>query len=283
MGFSAPAPVRGAVAKAIQTVASQRGVPIADATISIMLAQMVGAEGAMPGQIGGDFAGTNNPGCSQVGTASFVAGHTAPPAKAGWGACAHVDNIPGATPNYYLGWYVVCPSVLDAITYWITNTAVRNALQTTDVATYAQILKSGSYYGVTADQYAAAITNGGGTGLPVQSYLAAANDPTVTSVAPSQFSSLLSRAAAGQSVEALYNKAVAGGMGSSWKNILGAYWPTSYAQLVERNGIVFFGTPPGGVLGGVGGAFGTIATGLGLGLGLLGGLALAHAHAGDTK
>lgn len=234
------------MAAALRKAAAANGFSPDDTLISLMISQMMGAEGAMPGLWNGagfTLRGTNNIGASQVlgasnGGPAFAAAH-----KNGWGGFGHRDSNPGG--DEYLGFYVIAPSVYAAADHWLTGyPAVKAVLEEApqDESTYASIMYSHGYYtGLTTDS-AAEIANyanrmSGVRGTVNAGMSAPANDPTIVSVDTTLFDSLAQR----QITEDLYNKAMAGQSGSAWKWLL-----PSWATLVKNNGVVWFGSPPGG-------------------------------------
>ncbi len=233
------------MARALRAGAEKLGYHPDDTLIALMLAQMVGAEGTMPGLWDGagyTLRGTNNVGASQVLGASqgpaFAASH-----KNGWGAFAHYDSNPG---DPYLGWYLIAPTVQDAADHWLGGYAgVTAVLQQDpqDPQAYATIMHERGYYTGTstdADTDIAAYAGAIERALPevTAAMNGPSNDPTVPSVDPTLFASLASR----RITEDLYNKAMAGQSGGAWKWLL-----PSWSKLQASNGVVWFGNPPGGI------------------------------------
>jgi len=236
------------MAAALRQAAAANGFSPNDTLISLMICQMMGAEGAMPGLWNGagfTLRGTNNIGASQVlgasnGGPAFAAAH-----KNGWGGFAHKDSNPGG--DNYLGWYVIAPTVYDAADHWLTGyPAVKAVLEQSpqDPQTYASIMYAGGYFtGLTTDSateignYASRMSNVAGTVSEGMS--ASANDPKIPSVDTTLFDTLAAR----QITEDLYDKAMSGASGSEWKWLL-----PSWATIVKNNGVVWFGSPPGGSL-----------------------------------
>lgn len=235
------------MAAALRQASKELGHPVDDTLLRLMLGQMLGAEGSMPGLwSGGGYTlrGTNNIGAAQVpGGAAGKAFAAARAAVTGWGAFAHKDSNPGG--DDYIGWYYMAPSALEAARHWLTgyggtkNVLAQNPRTPED---YARIMyQSGYYTGTSKDsqkeiaKYASAISRG----MPSPSVMnGPANDPSALSVDPSQFDTLDKR----KITEALFNKAKAGKSGGAWSYLL----PASWQDLVRSNGVVWFGPSPVG-------------------------------------
>ena len=234
------------MAKALRQAGSDLGHPPSDTLIALMLGQMLGAEGAMPGLWDGagyTLRGTNNIGAAQVPGGSsgeaFAAQYKTTP---GWGAFAHRDSNPGN--DAYIGWYYIAPTAYDAAKHWLTGFAgTKNVLAQgpSNATDYATIMyHSGYFTGLTTDaateigKYAAAISRA----LPEAqgSMNGTANDPKALSVDPTMYATLTDR----KVTEDLYDKAMSGKTGSAWKFMLPAQW----SDLVKTNGVIWFGPPP---------------------------------------
>jgi len=245
----APAPPAvkiSTVVAALRQAAKEQGYTLSDQLLSLMIGQLRGAEGAYPG-VNSSLGGTNNYGAAQV-TASLA---SAKQGLQGWGAFAHKDSDPNKGP--YIGWYWIAPSPLEGARHWFQDNWWGKALATgnpTNATDYAAILYKGGYYGGThpgdtahdptsdagqlnVADYAAAIQRGVATAAEMAQ---PPDDPATTTVNPSQFAPLTSRAI----TEDLYNTAMSGGLGSAWKFLLPATWDA----LVANNGAVWFGPPP---------------------------------------
>jgi len=265
MGIAAPVPVASkwppdpikrptvavavaTMAKALRAAGAALGHPPSDTLVQLMLGQMLGAEGAMPGLWDGKgytLRGTNNIGAAQVpgganGTAFAAANKNTP----GWGAYGHRDsNPPGPNGGPYLGWYYIAPSAEAAAQHWLTGFAGTKAVLSQNPSTpqeYASIMHAEGYFtGLTNDaateigKYAAAIQRG----MPsIAEMNGPANDPAALSVAPEMFDTLAAR----QIDEGLYDQAKAGKSGSAWAYLLPATW----AAVQASNGVVWFGPAP---------------------------------------
>lgn len=233
------------MAKALRQAGSELGHPIDDTLLSLMLGQMLGAEGAMPGLWNGagyTLRGTNNIGAAQVpGGAVGKAFALAKKAIAGWGAYAHKDSNPGG--DEYIGWYYIAPNVLEAARHWLTgfagtaNVLKQNPRTPQDYATI--MYRSGYYTGLTkdADKEIAGYAKRIAGGMPPASVMnGPSNDPSALSVDPSEFASIESR----KVTSALFDKAKAGKSGGAWSFLL----PPSFDDLVKTNGVVWFGPAP---------------------------------------
>jgi peptidoglycan hydrolase-like protein with peptidoglycan-binding domain len=234
------------VVAALKQAAQEKGYTLSDQLAALMIGQLRGAEGAYPG-VKSSLGGTNNFGAAQV-TASLS---SLKKGMAGWGAFAHKDSDPNK--GDYIGWYWIAPSPLEGARHWFQDNwwgprlAQNNPQNATD---YAAILYSGGYYGgmhagdtahdpnsdagkLNVADYAAAIQRG----MPSAAELSTPpDDPAKVTVDPTQFQDLASR----KLTETLYDKAMSGGIGSSWKYLLPATWD----DFVKANGVVWFGPPP---------------------------------------
>ena len=228
------------MAKALRQASSEKGYSPSDDLVRLMIGQMIGAEGTMPG-LGGTLGGTNNIGAAQVTASLFKA-------KAGqknWGAFAHFDSDPNR--GAYIGWYWIAPSPLEAARYWLGNWWGGKLLSNApgDATEYARLLYSGGYFGgvhpgdsshdpdsdagqLNVADYASAIARG--TPSSIDDSLA--QDPSKTTVDPTQFASLTAR----KITQALFDKAKGGGIGSAWKYLL----PANFSVLQKTNGVVWF-------------------------------------------
>ena len=252
LGIKAPAaptapPVKIAtVIVALRQAGKEKGYTLSDPLLSLMIGQLRGAEGAYPG-VKSSLGGTNNMGAAQV-TSSLA---SAKKGLAGWGAFAHKDSDPNK--GAYIGWYWIAPNPLEAARHWFGDNwwgpalAKGNPQNATD---YAAILYRGGYFGgmhagdskhdpnsdagkLNVDDYARAIQRG----VASQAELAGApDDVTVSTVDPSQFAPLASRAI----TQDLFTKAQSGGIGSAWRYLL----PSSWDDFVKSNGAVWFGPVP---------------------------------------
>jgi Putative peptidoglycan binding domain len=234
------------VIAALRQAGKEKGYTLSDPLLSLMIGQLRGAEGAYPG-VKSSLGGTNNMGAAQV-TSSLA---SAKKGLAGWGAFAHKDSDPNK--GAYIGWYWIAPNPLEAARHWLNDNwwgaalAKGNPQNATD---YAAILYRGGYFGgmhpgdtahdpnsdagkLNVADYARAIQRG----VASQAELAAApDDPTVSTVDPTQFAPLASRAI----TQDLFTKAQSGGIGSAWKYLL----PSTWEDLVKSNGAVWFGPAP---------------------------------------
>lgn len=248
------------MAQALRQAGNDLGNPPNDTLVSLMLAQMLGAEGSMPGLWDGagyTLRGTNNIGAAQVpGMAdgqAFMAAHNTP----GWGAFGHKDSNPGG--DDYIGWYFMAPSVYESAKHWLTSYGGTKAVLSQSpqsASDYAAIMYQNGYFtGLTTDSeteiqnYANAMSNA----LPeaLDNMNGPANDPTALSVDPTMFDTLDAR----KITEDLYNKAMSGGTGSAWAFLLPAQW----SDLQASNGVVWFsGSAPGAPGGRVGAIVGKL-------------------------
>jgi hypothetical protein len=233
------------MARALRQAGQELGHPINDTLLRLMLGQMIGAEGSMPGlwQSGGlTFRGTNNIGAAQVpgGAAgqAFAAAHRA---IAGWGALAHKDT--GANGDY-IGWYYIAPSPLEAARHWLTGFAGTKAVLQQNPQTpedYARIMRRAGYFegakGDTDDTKIAKYTKSIAAGMPSLATInGPANDPSAVTVDPAQFASIESR----HITESLFNRAKSGQTGGAWSFLL----PDTWDDFVRNNGVVWFGPMP---------------------------------------
>lgn len=249
----------GTTAKALRQVASEMGYTLSDTLCALIIGQLVGAEGAMPG-MQTSLGGTNNIGATQV-TKNFWAAHAN---DSGWGAFAHKDSDPNK--GAYLGWYYIAPTPLDAIRAWLKGNWWGKALLSqnpSDATSYATILYRGFYFGgvhkgdahhngkddqgnadATAQaafdanvaDYAAAIRRG----VPSTDALNGTSiDPATVTVDPSKFTELAARGI----TQDLFTKAKNGGIGSGWGFLL----PDTWDALVASKGVVWCKGPPAGV------------------------------------
>ena len=226
---------------ALKQAASEKGYTLSDALAALMIGQLRGAEGALPG-IGGTLGGTNNMGAAQV-TKSLSQSKQG---QLGWGAFAHKDTNPNG--GAYVGWYWIAPSPLEAARYWLSNwwgAALLNANPST-AEDYATILYQGGYYqgshpgdtnkdptseagAANVADYAAAISRG----TPSAGELAQSpDDPSTVTVDPTAFASLDRRGI----TEAMYDA----GKNGSWSWLL----PSTWDEMVSSNGVVWFGPDP---------------------------------------
>ena len=234
------------VVAALKQAAQEKGYTLSDQLAALMIGQLRGAEGAYPG-VHSSLGGTNNYGAAQV-TASLA---SLKKGLAGWGAFAHMDSDPNKGP--YIGWYWIAPSPLEGARHWFQDNwwgprlAQNNPQNATD---YAAILYAGGYYGgmhagdtshdpnsdagkLNVADYAGAIQRG----MPSAAELSTPpDDPAKSTVDPTQFQDLTSR----KLTQTLYDKAMSGGIGSSWKYLMPATWD----DFVKANGVVWFGPPP---------------------------------------
>lgn len=234
------------VIAALRQAGKEKGYTLSDPLLSLMIGQLRGAEGAYPG-VHSSLGGTNNMGAAQV-TSSLA---SAKKGLAGWGAFAHKDSDPNK--GAYIGWYWIAPNPIEAARHWLNDNwwgaalAKGNPQNATD---YAAILYRGGYFGgmhagdtahdpnseagkLNVADYARAIQRG----VASQAELAAApDDPTTSTVDPTQFAPLTSRAI----TQDLFTKAQSGGIGSAWRYLL----PSSWDDFVKSNGAVWFGPVP---------------------------------------
>lgn len=232
----------GTMAKALRQAASEKGYTLSDTLCALMIGQMIGAEGAMPGFVT-SLGGTNNIGATQV-TKGWWAAHKG---QSGWGAFAHKDSDPNR--GAYLGWYQIMPSPLEAARSWLFGNWWGKALLTanpSDATTYATILYKGGYYGGThAGDTAHDPTSDAGKqnvadyardvqrAVPSTAALnGPSNDPAAVTVDASKFADLGPR----QITEDLFNKAKNGGMGSAWGFLP---LPATFADLQAAKGVVW--------------------------------------------
>jgi hypothetical protein len=265
----------GTMMKALRQAAQEQGHPLSDALLRMMLEQLIGSEGAMPG-MNSTLAGTNNIGAAQVpgGKDNLAAFKKNYPKMGGF---AHFDSNPGKNkgdPSIpYLGWYWIAPSPLDAARYWLAQWWGKALLTQNppDETAYSTILYKGVYFGGTiggdphhngkddhgnpsADAQAAYdgnIASYAKRMTAVQSFVSSrmqsetGDDPSKVTFDPSKFQSLDKR----KITQALFDSAKAGHAGSAWAPILPATW----ADMQKSNGVVWNnGTGPGAV--GSGGA-----------------------------
>jgi hypothetical protein len=248
----------GTAAKALRQVATEMGYTLSDTLCALIIGQLVGAEGAMPG-MQTSLGGTNNIGATQV-TKPWWTSHQG---KAGWGAFAHKDSDPNK--GTYLGFYQIAPTPIDAIRSWLAGNWWGKRLLSqnpSDATSYAAILYRGHYFGgvhkgdhnhngqddrgnadataqaaydANVSDYAAAIKRG----MPsVDALNGTSIDPSTITVDPSSFAELSARGI----TEDLYKKAKSGGMGSAWAFLLPATWN----DLVASKGAVWAGAAPSG-------------------------------------
>ncbi|MDE2020828.1 MAG: peptidoglycan-binding protein [Patescibacteria group bacterium] len=258
------------VVKALKQASQEKGYTLNDTLASLMIGQLRGAEGAYPG-VKSSLGGTNNFGAAQV-TASLA---SIKKGLEGWGAFAHRDSDPNH--GAYIGWYWIAPSPLEGARYWLSNWWGKALLSGNPQTPqdYARILYVGRYFGGThagddahdpnsdagqanINDYANAIRRGVASPAELNG---PADDPSKPTVDPKAFANLTDR----KITQDLYDKAMGGGIGSSWKYLL----PASWDDMVKSNGVVWFGPPPVGAV--------ALAGGLGiLALSLIwGGIALA--------
>lgn len=233
------------MAKALREAGAKLGHPIDDTLLSMMLGQMLGAEGAMPGLWNGGgytLRGTNNIGAAQVpGGSAGKAFAAAKKLVSGWGGYAHKDSNPGN--DEYIGWYYIAPNAEQAAEHWLTGFAGTHNVLTQNPRTpadYARIMYNSHYFTGTSkdsEKEIAAYAKRISGGMPPASVMnGPANDPTVFSVDPSEFASMSDR----KITEALFNKAKAGKSGGAWQFLL----PPTWDDLVKTNGVVWFGPAP---------------------------------------
>jgi hypothetical protein len=232
------------MAKALRRESEKLGHPVSDNLLRMMLGQKLGCEGAMPGLMGTTFAGTNNSGAAQVpGGAAGRAWMAAKSLMRGWGAFAHKDsNPPGPAGGPYIGWYYIAPSVSASAAQWLTGYGGTRAVLTGNPSTpaeYARMMYDAHYFtGLSHDRekeignYASCIARA----MPSLATInGPANDPDAFSVDPSQFRSLKDR----HITPELFQLAKNGKQGSAWAFLL----PSSWADMVESNGVVWMGEP----------------------------------------
>lgn len=251
------------VVSALTQASKEMGYTLSPALAGLMVGQLRGAEGTMPG-LGGTLGGTNNYGAAQVtkGLAQAKAG------QVGWGAFAHKDSDPNTGP--YVGWYWIAPSPLEGARYWLSNWWGKALLQGNPQTPhdYAAILYKGRYFaGMHAGDashdpdspagaqnvadYAAGIARGVASAAEMGE---APKDPAALTVDPSSFASLTARGV----TEDMFHAGKAG----AWSWLL----PSSWTDLLSNNGAIFFGPPPAG---GWGSALGNAAKGAVIALPLL--------------
>jgi hypothetical protein len=242
---STPKVTISTVAAALIEAAHEMGYTLSDNLVSLMIGQLRGAEGAYPG-VKSSLGGTNNMGAAQVtaSLASLKKGLT------GWGAYAHRDSDPNK--GAYIGWYWIAPTPLEAARHWLQDNwwgkalANGNPQSATD---YATILYRGRYFGgmhagdpghdpmsdagkKNIADYAAAVNRGRASASELAQ---PSSDINAITVDPLQFASLDAR----KITRELFDKALSGGMGSSWKYLL-----STWDDFVKNNGVVWFGPPP---------------------------------------
>jgi hypothetical protein len=235
------------MAKGLRQAAQEEGKALPDTLTQLMIGQMLGAEGAMPG-IPGTLGGINNIGAAQVpGGTVGQAFALAKKAAMGWGAFAHRDSNP-PPKGAYIGWYYIAPSVLEAARHWLTGYAgTKNVLaqQPTTPEDYARIMYNSHYFTGTSNDSEAMIAqyaNNIRRGMPsVEALNGVANDPSAISVDPTQFADVDAR----KLTEGLFEQAMSGGDGGAWKYLL----PGAWTDLVASNGVVWFGPAPAIVAG----------------------------------
>lgn len=243
-------------AAALRQAAQEKGHSLDDNFIAMVIGQLRGAEGGLPG-LATTFAGTNNPGALQV-TKAFRDAHQG---EKGFGAFAHKDSDQTGTP--YIGWYIIVPTPLDSARAWLSGSAGAQAVLRERPATsaeYARIMYlsryfSGQGHGVDpADEphatnrarnadsppgslyvadYAKAIERGRPTAAELALPPGDVNEVTVD---PSKFASTSHRGITAM----MFTRAKGGGLGSAWSYLL----PATFDELVASNGVVWFGTSP---------------------------------------
>lgn len=266
MGINAPAPsgqwpadpIRrptravaiATMAKALRQAGTEMGHSVSDTLLALMMGQMLGAEGAMPGLWDGPrytLRGTNNIGAAQVPGGSAGQAFASAHKTMGWGAYAHRDSNPGN--DAYLGWYYIAPSALEAARHWLSGFAGTKAVLAQNPSTpeeYASIMYASHYFAGTSTNGPMEIAAYAGrirSAMPSADVMnGPANEPAALSVAPEMFDTLSAR----QITEDLFTKAKAGKSGSAWAYLLPAAW----SGIVGTNGVVWFGPPPskGGIV-----------------------------------
>jgi hypothetical protein len=235
------------MAKAIRQAGTEIGHPIPDTLLQLMLGQMLGAEGAMPG-LPGTMGGTNNPGATQVPGGSLGAAYAAAHRLLeGWGALAHFDSnppLPGTNaPRPYLGWYFIAPNALEAARKLLTGyQAIKVALaqNPSTPEDYARIMYTNKYFtgtGTDSEKMIAAYAKNIRSKIPSMEVInGPSNDPSVISIDTTQFAPLEKR----KITKDLFDMAKNGKDGSAWSFLL----PDSWEELVKNNGVVWFGPPP---------------------------------------
>jgi hypothetical protein len=251
------------VVAALTQASKEMGFTLSSQLAVLMIGQLRGAEGTMPG-LGGTLGGTNNYGAAQVtkGLAQAKAG------QVGWGAFAHKDSDPNT--GAYVGWYWIAPSPLEGARYWLSNWWGKALLQGNPQTPqdYASILYKGRYFaGMHAGDsqhdptspagaqnvadYAAGIRRGIASSAEMAE---APKDPAALTVDPSSFASLTARGVTQDMFDA--------GKSGAWSWLL----PSSWSNLLSNNGAIFFGPPP---TGGWGSALGNAAKGAAIALPIL--------------
>lgn len=251
----------GTAAKALRQVATEMGHPLSDTLCALMLGQLIGAEGAMPG-FDTSLGGTNNIGATQM-TKGLWQKHV-DAGDLGWGAFAHKDSDPDT--GAYLGWYYIAPTPYAAFHTWLAGNWWGPQLLSqnpSDATSYATILYRGNYFGgahggdkhhngkdadgnpdATAQaafdanvaDYARRITSA----MPsVDKLNGQSLDLTTSTVDPSKWADLTTRGI----TEDLFNKAKNGKGGSVWSYLLPATW----SDLQATKGVVWCKGPPAGV------------------------------------